>query len=72
MRERQEPFSHALSTLRTKIVHNAVLWGILIGFVLSLSKLGPNPTYLDPAYLPGSTTPRNTDFVRGLAWIDEV
>ena len=43
-----------------RVLKNPILWGIFIGFVLSLSTLGP--TYLN------STSP---DFVEGLAWIDE-
>jgi predicted permease len=42
----------------TKIVYNPIMWGITVGFILSLSTLGPS--YLRP------TSP---DYVEGLGWI---
>lgn len=44
-----------------RVLKNPVLWGIFVGFVLSLSTLGP--TYLNP---------KSPDFVEGLGWIDLV
>jgi predicted permease len=43
-----------------RVIHNPVLWGIFLGFVLSLSTVGP--TYLNPA---------SPDFVPGLGWIND-
>jgi hypothetical protein len=42
----------------TRIFHNPVLWGICIGFLLSLSTVGPR--FLKPS---------SDEFVPGLAWI---
>jgi hypothetical protein len=42
----------------TRIFHNPVLWGIVVGFVLSLSTLGPR--FLKPS---------SDEFVPGLGWI---
>eukprot|EP00884_Botryococcus_braunii_P023041 jgi/Botrbrau1/9420/Bobra.0252s0044.1 len=53
-------------TLGGRLFRNHVLWGIFIGFVLSLSTLGRK--YLDPGTLPSMP---NKTAVRGLAWLDE-
>lgn len=42
-----------------RVLKNPVLWGIFIGFVLTLSTVGPR--YLNPA---------SSDYVEGLGWID--
>jgi hypothetical protein len=61
--------SAALSTprLTTRLAGNYVLWGIAIGFVLSLSKAGPK--YLDPGTPPLAL---NKDFIEELGFIDRV
>jgi predicted permease len=43
-----------------RVLRNPVLWGIAIGFVLTLSTVGP--TYLNPG---------SPDFVQGLGWIQK-
>jgi len=45
-----------------KVVQNPVLWGIALGFLISLSTFGKR--YLDPGDTKGT-------FVNGLAWIEE-
>lgn len=42
-----------------RVLHNPVLWGIFIGFILTLSTVGP--TYLNA---------NSSEFVPGLGWID--
>lgn len=52
-----------LTQVTGRVVRNPVLWGICIGFIISLSTFGK--TYLRP--LNDSKEP-NTNYVEGLAW----
>jgi hypothetical protein len=58
----------SLAHLATRVANNYVLWGIAIGFVLSLTKAGPK--YLDPGNAPPAAP--NKDYIEELGFIDKV